>query len=57
VQRRALGVLFSVLSLALVGVAVAAIAGTHRDVRWLIALAALALAGWLGSLALSGLRK
>jgi hypothetical protein len=57
VQRRALGGLFSVLCLALVGVAAAAITSTHRDVRWLIAFAALALAGWLGSVALSVLRK
>ncbi|MES1247172.1 MAG: hypothetical protein ABUS54_05815 [Actinomycetota bacterium] len=56
-QRRALGVLFACISLALVGVAVAAIATTDRGVRWLIALAALALAGWLGSIAAGALRK
>ena len=56
-QRRALGFLFTLLTLGLVGVAIAAITGTNRDVRWLIALAALALAGWLGSIAASALRK
>jgi hypothetical protein len=57
VQRRALGVLFSLLTLALVVVAVAALAGAHGGARWVIALAALALAAWLGSTALSALRK
>jgi hypothetical protein len=57
VQQRAPGLLFGLLSLTLVAVAVAAITTTDRGVRWLIALAALALAGWLGSLALSVLRK
>jgi hypothetical protein len=57
VQRHALAVLFGLLFLALVAVAIAAIATTDRGVRWLIALAALAVAGWLGSLALAALRK
>ena len=56
-QRPALALLFTLLSLALVAIAVAAIVGTNRGVRWLIALAALAVAGWLGSLALTALRK
>jgi len=57
VQRRALGVLFFGLAAALVAVAAAAILGAHGGARWVIALAALALAAWLGSIALSALRK
>jgi hypothetical protein len=57
VQRRALGVLFTCLAAALVVVAVAALLGAHGGARWVIALAALALAAWLGSIALSALRK
>jgi hypothetical protein len=57
VQRRALGLLFSVLTLALVGTAVAALVGAHGAARWVIAAAALALAGWLGSIAASALRR
>jgi hypothetical protein len=57
VQRRALGFLFTLLTLALVGIAVAAIVGAHGVRRWVIAAAALALAGWLGSAAASGLRR
>jgi hypothetical protein len=56
VQRHALGILFSLLSLGLVGVAIAALSGAHGGARWVIALAAFALAGWLGSIALSALR-
>jgi hypothetical protein len=57
VQKRALGALFGGLAAALIAVAVAAIAGagTHLG-RWVIALAALAIAAWLGSLALSAFR-
>jgi hypothetical protein len=57
VQRRALGLLFSFLSLALVGIAVAALLGAHGAARWVIAAAALALAAWLGSVALSALKR
>jgi len=57
VQRRALGVLFSLLTVALLVVAAGALAGAHGAARWLIAFAALALAAWLGSAALSTLRK
>jgi hypothetical protein len=57
VQRRALGFLFAVLSLSLVGVAVAALAGAHGAARWVIAATALALAGWLGSGAAAALRR
>jgi hypothetical protein len=57
VQKRALGALFGVLAAALIAVAGAAIAGAGADVgRWVIALAALAIAAWLGSLALSAFR-
>ena len=56
-QRRSLGVLFSLLTLALLVVAAGALAGAHGAARWVIAIAALALAAWLGSSALSILRK
>ena len=56
-QRRALGLLFSILTVALVAVAIAALVGAHGAARWVIAAAALALAGWLGSTAMSALRK
>ena len=56
-QRRALGFLFSFLCLALVGIAVAALLGAHGVGRWVIAFAAFALAAWLGSIALSALRR
>jgi len=53
-QRRALGVLFTALALVFLLVAVAA---TGHGVRgWVIAVAALAIALWLGSLALSALK-
>jgi hypothetical protein len=57
VQRRALGVLFSLLTVALLVVAGAALAGAHGAARWVIAFAALALAAWLGSFAVSNLRR
>jgi hypothetical protein len=57
VQRRALGVLFSLLTVALLVVAAAALGGAHGAARWVIAFAALALAAWLGSTALSILRR
>jgi hypothetical protein len=47
VQRRALSLLFTLLALALVGVAVAALVGARGAARWVIALAALVLAAWL----------
>ena len=54
-QRRALGILFTALAAAFVLVAVAA---TGHGVRgWIIAIAALALAVWLGSVALSSFRR
>jgi hypothetical protein len=55
VQRRALGGLFAVLAAAFIVLAVAA---TGHGVRgWLVAVAAAAIAAWLGSLALSALRR
>jgi hypothetical protein len=57
VQRRALGVLFCVLAAALVATAVAALVGAGGEGRgWIVAIAALALACWLGSVGLSALR-
>jgi len=57
-QRRALGALFAVLAAVLVAVAAAALIGAGgTPARWLIGVAALALAGWLGSLALSAFRS
>ena len=53
-QRRALGLLFSVLAAAFVLVAVAATG--HGARGWIIAVAALALAVWMGSMALSAFR-
>jgi hypothetical protein len=58
VQRRALGVLFCGLAAALIVTAAAALVGAGREVRgWIVAVAALALAAWLGSLALSAFRS
>jgi hypothetical protein len=57
VQRRGLAFLFTILVAGLVVVAVAALAGAHGAARWVIAFAAFALAFWLGSIALSALRR
>jgi hypothetical protein len=55
VQRRGLGILFSVLAAAFLLIAVAA---TGHGVRgWVIAVAAAAIAVWMGSLALSAFRS
>jgi hypothetical protein len=52
VQRRALGFLFAVITVAFGAIAVAsADAG-----RWPIALAAVVLGGWMATLAVKGLR-
>jgi hypothetical protein len=57
VQRRALAVLFGVIAAALVATAASAIAGAGDGAgRWIIAAAALAIAGWLASLALSAFK-
>ena len=51
-QRRALGVLFLVIALAMAGIAV--YSALHG--RWVIVFAAGVLAAWLASLAAHGLR-
>ena len=53
-QRRALGVLFLAIALALLAVAVWSAAEGGR--AWVVALAAAALALWLGSLSFRALR-
>jgi hypothetical protein len=55
VQRRGLGILFSVLAAAFLLVAVAATG--HGARGWVIAVAAAAIAVWMGSMALSALRR
>jgi hypothetical protein len=58
VQRRALGVLFCAIATALIGIAVAALVGAGGQAKgWIVAVAALAVAGWLGSVGLSALRR
>jgi hypothetical protein len=57
VQRRALGGLFLGLAIALLLTSIAAFAGSGGGAgRFIVAFAALALAGWLASLALSAFR-
>jgi predicted branched-subunit amino acid permease len=56
-QRSALGVLFLVLTALFVGIAVASgQAARDRPLLWVIAAASVALALWLGSLAVRALR-
>jgi hypothetical protein len=56
-QRRALGALFFFLAAGFAGVAVAA-ARSHAGARaWVVAVAAAALAAWLGGLAFRSLRS
>jgi hypothetical protein len=58
VQRRALGLLFCGLAVALVVTAVAALVGAGGEARgWIVAVAAVALAAWLGSMGVSTLRR
>jgi hypothetical protein len=58
VQRRALGILFASLAVVLAATAAAALIGAGASAKgWVVAVAALALAGWLGSLAASALRR
>jgi hypothetical protein len=54
-QRRALGLLFAVLAVLLVGIAVAATG--HGARGWIVAVAALAIAAWLASLVLGAFRR
>jgi succinate-acetate transporter protein len=53
VQRRALGLLFLLLTLAFALIAVASI----RAREWVIAVAAIAVGGWLATLAGKGLGR
>jgi fructose-1,6-bisphosphatase/sedoheptulose 1,7-bisphosphatase-like protein len=57
VQRHALGFLFATLAAVFVATAVAALVGAgHSPKGWVVAAASLALAAWLGSLALAAFR-
>ena len=57
-QRNALGMLFAVLAAVLAAVAAAALVGAgDRPVGWVVALAALAIAGWLASISLASFRR
>jgi hypothetical protein len=57
VQRRALGLLFLGIAAVLVAVAVAALVGAGGEARgWIVAVAALAIAAWLGTVGFSALR-
>jgi hypothetical protein len=56
-QRRALGTLFALLAVALAGVAFASARGAGASVgRWVIAVAAGAIAVWLAALSVRALR-
>jgi hypothetical protein len=58
VQRRALGILFSGLTIVLAATGVAALIGAGGSAKgWVVAVGALALAAWLASLAVSALRR
>jgi hypothetical protein len=57
VQKRALGLLFAGIAAALVAIALAALLGAHGAARWVIVLAALALAAWMATNAAAVLRK
>ena len=57
-QRRALGILFAGLAVVLAATAAAALIGAGGSAKgWVVAVAALALAGWLGSLAAAAWRR
>jgi hypothetical protein len=56
-QRRALGLLFTVLATAFAAIAIASAWGSTAPRRLVVAAAAAAIALWLGSLALSALRN
>jgi hypothetical protein len=56
-QRQALGFLFSALAAVFAATAVWAVLGAGNTAKgWVVGLAALALAAWLGSLALTAFR-
>jgi hypothetical protein len=53
-QRRALGILFGTLALVFAATAVWALLGAGNSAKgWVVAAASVALAAWLGSLALT----
>jgi hypothetical protein len=57
VQRRSLGALFGLLALALGGIAFASARGAGGSVgRWIVAVAAAAIAVWLATMAWRALR-
>jgi hypothetical protein len=57
VQRRSLGALFALLALALAGIAFESARGAGGSAgRWIVAVAAAAIAVWLGSMAWRALR-
>jgi hypothetical protein len=58
VQRHALGLLFTGLAAVLIAVAAAALVGAGGGARgWVVAVASLALAAWLASLAIASFRR
>jgi CDP-diglyceride synthetase len=58
VQRRALGFLFGLLAVVFAATAVWAVRSAGGSAKgWVVAVAALALAGWLGSLSASAFRR
>ena len=58
VQRRALGILFAGLAVLLAVTAAAALIGAGGSAKgWVVGVAALAIAGWLASLAAGALRR
>jgi hypothetical protein len=58
VQRRALGILFAGLAVVLAATAAAALIGAGGSAKgWVVGVAALALAGWLASLAAASWRR
>jgi hypothetical protein len=57
VQRHALGLLFTVLAVVFAAIAIAALVGAGGGAKgWVVAVGALALGAWLGSLAVSAFR-
>ncbi|MEN3341915.1 MAG: hypothetical protein V7644_1319 [Actinomycetota bacterium] len=57
-QRHALGLLFTGLAAVLIAVAAAALVGAGGGARgWVVAVASLALAAWLASLAIASFRR
>ena len=58
VQRHALGILFAAIAAVLAAIAAAALVGAGGDAKgWVVAVAAVALACWLGSLSVSAFRR